>query len=137
MKRRLTCLTKDLVSNPTPLRDRRDRLRRHGIGRTPVLLVALIGPPHLGQLWAVKGVAPKRTTTVVASPQHLEALWQAERRARLYRNQDHLLRSVPAAQKLLVAMAKRQVHLATAVTTCCGCSTNMAASNSCLPSNRR
>jgi transposase len=48
-------------------------------------------------------------------PQHLAALWQAKRKARLHRNQDRLLRAVPVAQQLLVALAKRQRHLATAV----------------------
>lgn len=52
---------------------------------------------------------------LIELPQHLEALWQAKRKARLHRNQDRLLRAVPAAQQLLVALAKRQRHLATAV----------------------
>jgi hypothetical protein len=52
---------------------------------------------------------------LVELPQHLEALWQAKHQARLHRNQDRLLRAIPAAQKLLVALAKRQSHLATAV----------------------
>lgn len=52
---------------------------------------------------------------LIEHPQHLDALWQAKRKARLHRSQDRLLRAVPAAQQLLVALAKRQRHLATAV----------------------
>lgn len=52
---------------------------------------------------------------VVESQEHLDALRQAKRKARLHRGQDRLLRAVPAAQPLLVALAKRQRHLATAV----------------------
>lgn len=52
---------------------------------------------------------------LVERPEHLDALWQAKRKARLHRSQDRLLRSVPIAQQLLTALAKRQHHLATAV----------------------
>ena len=52
---------------------------------------------------------------LIERQEHLDALWQAKRKARLHRGQDRLLRTVPAAQPLLVALAKRQSHLATAV----------------------
>lgn len=52
---------------------------------------------------------------LIERQEHLDALWQAKRKARLHRGQDRLLRTVPAAQTLLVALAKRQRHLATAV----------------------
>jgi transposase len=46
---------------------------------------------------------------------HLDALRQAKRGARLHRAQHRLLRAVPEAQSLLVAMGERQRHLTTAV----------------------
>ena len=47
--------------------------------------------------------------------EHLDELRRFKRKARLHRGQDRLLRTVPAAQPLLVALAKRQRHLGTAV----------------------
>jgi len=52
---------------------------------------------------------------VVEDPGHLEALWQAKRKARLHRGQDRLLRAVSQAEALLSALGQRQRHLATAV----------------------
>jgi transposase len=52
---------------------------------------------------------------VIEDPQHLDALWQSKRRARLQRGQDRLLRAVPQAEALLSALARRQRHLQTAV----------------------
>jgi len=52
---------------------------------------------------------------LVEDPSHLEALWQAKRKARLHRGQDRLLRAVPQAEALLSALGQRQRHLATAV----------------------
>jgi transposase len=52
----------------------------------------------------------------IETEEHLDALWKAKRKARQHRGQDRLLRAVPDAQPLLVALAKRQHHLATAIT---------------------
>ena len=52
---------------------------------------------------------------VVEDPRHVEALRQAKRQARLHRGQDRLLRAVPQAEALLIALGQRQRHLATAV----------------------
>jgi hypothetical protein len=52
---------------------------------------------------------------VLEEPRHVEALWQAKRQARRHRGQDRLLRAVPQAEALLIALGQRQRHLATAV----------------------
>jgi hypothetical protein len=52
---------------------------------------------------------------VVEDPGHLDELWRAKRRARLHRGQDRLLRAVPQAEALLVALGQRQRHLGSAV----------------------
>ncbi len=52
---------------------------------------------------------------LIETEEHLAELRRAKKKARLHRGQDRLLRTVPAAQALLVALAKRQHHLATAV----------------------
>lgn len=52
---------------------------------------------------------------IVENPAHLDALWQSKRHARTHRGQDRLMRAVPQSEKLLVALAQRQRHLATAV----------------------
>lgn len=52
---------------------------------------------------------------LIETEEHLDELRRAKKKARLHRSQDRLLRSVPAAQPLLVALAKRQRHLKTAV----------------------
>ncbi len=51
----------------------------------------------------------------VENPAHIDALWQAKRRARVHAGQDRLSRAVPRAQELLSALARRQRHLTTAV----------------------
>lgn len=51
----------------------------------------------------------------VENPAHIDALWQAKRRARVHRGQDRLLAAVPQAELLLRALARRERHLATAV----------------------
>lgn len=53
---------------------------------------------------------------MIEQPRHTDALWQSKRQARLLRGQDRLLRAVPRAESLLAELAKRQRHLATAVT---------------------
>jgi transposase len=52
---------------------------------------------------------------LVEQAQHLEALAQSKRQARLHRGQDRLLRTVPRAEEMLAALAQRQRHLKTAV----------------------
>lgn len=52
---------------------------------------------------------------IVERDEHLDALWRAKRKARLHRSQDRLLRTVPGAQALLLALAQRQHRLAPAV----------------------
>jgi transposase len=52
---------------------------------------------------------------VVEDPAHLDELWQAKRQARRHRGQDRLLRAVPQAEALLVALGQRQRHLGSAV----------------------
>ena len=52
---------------------------------------------------------------VVEDPAHLDELWRAKRKARLHRGQDRLLRAVPQAEELLVALGQRQRHLGSAV----------------------
>lgn len=51
----------------------------------------------------------------VERPEHIDALWQAKRKARLHRGQDRLMHAVPQAEELLRALAQRERHLATAV----------------------
>lgn len=50
----------------------------------------------------------------IENPAHIEALWQAKRRARVHRGQERLVRAVPQAEEMLVALARREQHLATA-----------------------
>ncbi len=52
---------------------------------------------------------------VIENSAHLDGLWRSKRHARLHRGQDRLTRAVPGSEKLLVALAQRQRHLATAV----------------------
>ncbi len=52
---------------------------------------------------------------VVENPSHLDDLWKAKHRARSHRGQDRLARIVPQAEALLLEVARRQRHLATAV----------------------
>lgn len=48
-------------------------------------------------------------------PGHINALWQAKRKARDHRGQDRLSRAVPRSEEILVALAQRQRHLTSAV----------------------
>jgi len=52
---------------------------------------------------------------VIEDAAHIEALRQHKRAARLHRDQDRLLETVPRAEELLVALAQRQRSLKTAV----------------------
>lgn len=51
---------------------------------------------------------------VIEDVGHLAALRQAKRQARLHRDQHRLLAAVPAAERLLAALGRRQRHLTTA-----------------------
>ncbi len=53
---------------------------------------------------------------ILEHPEHLAKLWKSKRQARVHRGQDRLLRAVPQAEELLSELARRQRHLATAVT---------------------
>lgn len=52
---------------------------------------------------------------IIEEPSHTSELWRAKRKARDHRGQDRLVRAVPRIEELLVALAQRQRHLATAV----------------------
>ena len=52
---------------------------------------------------------------IVETPEHVAALVREKRNARRHRNQERLLRTVPQCEALLIEIAVRQRHLATAV----------------------
>jgi hypothetical protein len=86
------------------------------VGR-PVTVVAEIGRVRIFDRQEL--IAEHRRSwdkdQVVENPAHVDALWRSKRHARRHRGQERLTRAVPGSEKLLVALAERQRHLATAV----------------------